>query len=82
MRKSVGLIPKYIAAGSSKGLRRLMLQVQLKLGYGVDFHDKRSFVTEYDKSGKAKKFRYEAWYYDNEVIGSHNVQEKLNGDND
>jgi hypothetical protein len=43
-----------------------MLGVQLKLNYGVTFFDIQ-FV----------KGKWYAWYYDNDVIGMHNVEEKL-----
>lgn len=66
MRRSVGLIPQSINAASVKGLQRLMLKTQLKLGYGVTFFDIQ-FVNK----------KWHAWYYDNDVIGMHNVEAKL-----
>ena len=70
MKIPVGRIPKYIVASSPKGLQRLMLQTQAKLGYGVNFFDIQS-------KGK----QWFAWYYDNEDITLHNVEEKLGNRN-
>ena len=69
MRKSVGIIPNYISASNPKGLRRLMIKTQVRLGYGVNFFD-------IQKVGN----KWFAWYESNENITSHNIEEKL-GDN-
>lgn len=69
MKIPVGRIPKYITSGSPKGLRRSMLKVQAQLGYGVKWFD-------IQKDGK----KFIAWYYDNEDITLHNIEEKVNGE--
>lgn len=70
MKIPVGRIPKYIAAGSLKGLQRLMLQTQARLGYGVTFFD-------IQLAGK----QWVAFYYDNDDINLHNIGEKLDDNN-
>lgn len=67
MKKTVGQIPNFITATSPKGLRRSMLKVQLKLGYGVEFFD-----FEQLKNGK-----HICWYESNENINQFNVGEQL-----
>jgi hypothetical protein len=66
MRKPVGRIPKFISSESPKGLQRKMLQVQSRLGYGVEWfdiqHDKKQWI---------------AWYIDQDDITLLNVEEKL-----
>jgi hypothetical protein len=71
MKIPVGRIPKYITASSPKGLQRLMLLLQSRLGYGVNFFDIQ-FV----------KKEWIAWYYDNDDITLHNVEEKLGNTSD
>lgn len=71
MKKSVGKIPKFITAASPKGLQRSMLKMQVALGYGVHWFDIQ-FV------GKV----WFAWYYDNDDITLHNVEEKLGDTSD
>ena len=71
MKKPVGRIPKYITASSPKGLQRLMLLLQSRLGYGVHFFDIQ-FV----------KKEWIAWYYDNDDITLYNVEEKLGNTSD
>ena len=71
MKIPVGRIPKHITASSPKGLQRLMLLLQTKLGYGVHFFDIQ-FV----------KKEWIAWYYDNDDINLHNVEEKLGNTSD
>jgi len=66
MRIPVGRIPKYIAASSPKGLQRLMLQTQAKLGYGVEW-------TAIQYSNK----QWVAWFIDQDDITLLNVEEKL-----
>ena len=66
MKKTVGTIPKFITSSSPKGLQRVMLKTQLRLGYGVNWFD-------IQKDGK----KWIAFYYDNEDITSLNVREKL-----
>lgn len=70
MKIPVGRIPKYIASSSPKGLQRLMLITQTKLGYGVKWFD-------IQKQGK----QWYAWYYDNDDITLHNVEAKLGNNN-
>ena len=70
MKIPVGRIPKYITSSSPQGLQRLMLTTQAKLGYGVKFFDIQS-------KGK----QWYAWYYDNSDITLHNVEARLNGNN-
>lgn len=67
MQKSVGRIPKYISASSPKGLRRIMLKTQMKLGIGVEFFDIQF----------AQK-KWIAWYYDGNDITPMNMKEQLN----
>jgi hypothetical protein len=71
MKKSVGLIPKYITASNPKGLRRRMLQTQLKLGYGLNWFDIQ-YVNK----------KWYAFYYDNTVIDQYNIGEQLGKDTD
>ncbi len=66
MKKTVGTIPKYVTSSNPKGLQKVMLKVQLTLGYGVNWFD-------IQKDGKT----WIAWYYDNESITSFNVREQL-----
>lgn len=66
MRKPVGRIPKYIAASSPKGLQRLMLQTQARLGYGVEW----SSIQYFNK-------QWIAWFIDQDDITLLNVGEKL-----
>ena len=66
MKIPSGRIPKFITASSPQGLRRLMLSVQTKLGYGVQFFD----IQSVDK-------KWFAWYYDNDDINLGNIGEKL-----
>ena len=66
MKIPTGRIPKFITASSPLGLRRLMLSVQTKLGYGVQFFD----IQNVDK-------KWYAWYYDNDDITINNVGEQL-----
>lgn len=66
MKKPVGRIPKFISAGSPKGLQRLMLKTQVILGYGVEFFDIQNV-------GK----KWWAWYYDGDDITLLNMEEKL-----
>lgn len=70
MKKPVGRIPKFIIASSPKGLQRIMLLTQTKLGYGVQFFDIQ-FVQK----------NWIAWYYDNDDITLFNVEEKLSESN-
>lgn len=63
MKIPVGRIPKYVAASSLKGLRRAMLLVQIKLGYGVEF-------TNFQKEDG----KWLAFYYDAEDISENNPQ--------
>jgi hypothetical protein len=70
MKIPVGRIPKFITASSLKGLQRSMLQVQARLGYGVTFFDIQF-------AGK----QWVAFYYDNDDITLHNVEEKLGDTN-
>lgn len=70
MKIPVGRIPKYIVASSPKGLQRLMLNTQAKLGYGVKWFDIQS-------KGK----QWYAWYYDNDDITLHNVEAKIGNNN-
>ena len=62
----VGRIPKYVTASSLKGLRRVMLLTQSRLGYGVEFFD-------IQKDGK----KWIAFYYDGSNITLQNVEEEL-----
>jgi hypothetical protein len=71
MKIPVGKIPKFIAASSLKGLQRLMLRTQAMLGYGVNWFDIQ-FV----------KKEWVAFYYDNDDITLHNIEEKLNDASD
>ena len=66
MRIPVGRIPKYIAASSPKGLQRLMLQTQAKLGYGVEW-----------KSIQYSNKQWVAWFIDQDDVTLLNVEEKL-----
>ena len=66
MKKPVGRIPKFIKAGSPKGLQRLMLRTQAQLGYGVHWFD-----IQYTNK------QWFAWYYDNDDINLHNIGERL-----
>lgn len=43
-----------------------MLQTQIRLGYGVNWFDIK-------KNGK----KWYAWYYDNNDINIHNIEEKI-----
>jgi hypothetical protein len=69
MRRPVGRIPKFIDAGTRKGLQRLMLKTQVQLGYGVEFFDIQF----------AEK-KWVAWFCDNDDITLHNLEEKLGTD--
>jgi hypothetical protein len=66
MKKPVGRIPKFITAVTPQGLQRFMLQTQARLGYGVEFFDIQ-FANK----------KWTVWYYDNDDITLHNVEEKL-----
>jgi hypothetical protein len=66
MKVPVGRIPKYISAVSERSLQRIMLQTQIRLGYGVNWFDIK-------KNGK----KWYAWYYDNNDINIHNIEEKI-----
>ena len=65
---SVGKIPKYITASSPRGLRRLMLRIQVSIGYGVHWFDISSYTEK-------NKLTFIAWYYDNAEITSQSVME-------
>ena len=69
MKIPIGRIPKYVTAGDPKGLQRVMLKTQAKLGYGVSFFD----IGQYGKN-------WIAWYYDNDDINLHNMSEKIQDD--
>jgi hypothetical protein len=73
MRKPVGRIPKFISAASAPGLQRFMLQTQSKLGYGVEFFDIQ-FIQKQNK--------WFAWFYDNDDINLHNIEERLGNSTD
>lgn len=70
MKQPVGRIPKYITASDPKGLQRLMLRTQAKLGYGVHFFDIQNVSN-----------KWYAWYIDNDDITLHNVGEKIASNN-
>lgn len=69
MKIPIGRIPKFLSASSPKGLQRLMLITQVKLGYGVNWFD-------ISKDGS----KWIVWYIDNNDIDMHNVEERIGGD--
>ena len=70
MKVPVGRIPKYLTASNPKGLQRLMLRQQVKLGYGVNYFD--------IQFANGKWF---AWFIDNDDVNLHNLEDKLASNN-